>query len=72
MQYVFISESAIVRPAFFTKYYNAKGEHYQRIESTIDNTSFEKDCETVKIELYANSTGNKVKPVLVRVIYRQE
>ena len=72
MQAVFINNYQIVRPAFFTKYYNAVGEHYQRIESAIDNNSFHKDCDAVRIELYQNSTSDKIKPVLMRVIYRQE
>ena len=70
MQAIFINSTEIVKPEFFTKYYNASGEHYQRIESTINNASFHKDCDAVRIELYRNSTGSKVKPVLVGVLHR--
>ena len=70
MQAIFINSNEIIRPEFFTKYYNAKGEHYQRLESSINNASFQRDCDAVRIELYRNSTGGKVKPALVNVIYR--
>jgi hypothetical protein len=72
VQHVFISEGAIQRPDFFTIYYNAWGEHYQRIESEVNTGSFDKDSDTVRIELYANSSGGKIKPVLLKVIHRQE
>lgn len=72
MQHIFINSSAIVRPAFFTKYYHASGESYQRIEGEISNASFQKDAEAVRVELYKNSTSNMIKPVLMKVIYRQE
>lgn len=70
MQATFINCREIVRPAYFAKYYNAEGEYYHRIESAIDNSSFQKDSEAVRIELYQNSTGGKVKPVLVGVLHR--
>lgn len=72
MQHIFINCNEILRPPFFTRYYNSEGETYQRIENSIDNSSFERDGEAVRIELYKNSTAPKIKPVLLSVIYRQE
>lgn len=72
MRAVFINVREIVEPDYFTMYHHANGYHYQRIESEIDAGSFDKDCSCVKIELYRNSTGAKVRPVLVSVIFRQE
>jgi hypothetical protein len=70
--YIFINSKEILTPSFFTMYHHADGFRYQRIESEIDNASFDKDSETVRIELYRNCVGDKVKPVLVRVMYRGE
>lgn len=70
MQAIFINCHSIERPAYYAKYYNAKGETYMRLESAIDSSSFDKDGEAIRIELYKNSTSNMIKPVLVNVIYR--
>jgi hypothetical protein len=70
MQHIFINCNEIVRPVYFTRYYNAQGETYQRLESAIDSSSFEKDNEAVRVELYENSNSGKVMPVLKEVIYR--
>lgn len=66
MQSIFISSTAIIRPAFFAKYYTANGDHYQRIESAISPASFDRDSEAVRIELYENSSS----PVRVEVLER--
>lgn len=72
MQAIFINCQDILKPDFFAKYIAANGEYYHRVESAIDNQSFDKDSSVVRIELYKNSTGKMVKPVLVSVICRQE
>lgn len=66
MQHIFINPQQVLTPDFFTRYYNAAGDTYQRIESTIDHHSFDKDSAAVRIELYQNG----IMPVLVGVIYR--
>ena len=43
MQAIFINSTEVIKPVFFTKYHNEKGEYYQRIESAIDNAYFHKD-----------------------------
>jgi hypothetical protein len=71
MQAIFINCHEIVTPDYFTKYYNAAGESYQRLEDSIDYSSFDKDSECVMIELFRNCTGNKEVPVSVKIIHRQ-
>jgi hypothetical protein len=66
MQHIFISSGAIERPPFFVIYRLDTGDHYQRIENTIDRNSFLKDSSAVRVELYRNG---KV-PVLVGVLVR--
>jgi len=69
---IFINSQEIISPAYYTKYYCSNGEKYQRIESFIDDTSFNRDANVVRIELYRNCTDEKSEPELVKVVCRRE
>jgi hypothetical protein len=72
MQYIFISMKSIDRPVFFTRYYTNDGEHYQRLEQELNCNMFNGKPEVVRIELYRNSTENKILPMLVNTIWHDQ
>jgi hypothetical protein len=65
MQTIFISTHAVLRPDYYTKFYERNGTTFLRPESYLHPELFTRFPDAVRVELYKNSTSNKVKPTLI-------
>ena len=71
MQHIFINQSEILTPDFFTVYHTADGNKYKRIENELHYNMFSQHTDVVKIELYKNGTSS-THPTLAGVIYKED
>lgn len=70
MCYLFITPTEVREPDYFTVYHTIN-DKYLRIESEVDDSSFDKDSTVLFIELFDNRDRNQQhKPIFMKVVYK--
>lgn len=65
METIFITPTAVLRPAYYTKLYKDDGTSYLRMDDILSPMLLNNHPGVIKVELYKNSNSNKVRPTLL-------